>query len=169
MASPSLSLGQMAKEMLSPWTRGTGQACFLPRHLPQRGAHTTALVFPSCQLGRCFHLSAEGVGDTCLATGLLFVPRQAILLPERFPTPRPTAPSLLRGRRTVPSPHMHLGSAMTDVCNHASLSGRRDARAKSISLHAGIFHRAAGTSSGMQQQHPQTQLRFPDKCCHFPG
>ena len=32
-------------------------------------------------------------------------------------------------------------------------------------LHSGIFHRDAETSSGKQQQHPQTQLTFPNECC----
>ena len=34
------------------------------------------------------------------------MPWQAILCPECFPTPRPRAPSLLRGRRAAPSPHL---------------------------------------------------------------
>ena len=95
--------------------------------------------------------------------------QQAILLPERFPTPRPTAPSLPRGQRAASSPHLLLGSAVTDVCNTASLSGRGNARAKSISLHAGIFHRAAEASSGKPQQHLQTQLSFPKICSALPG
>ena len=40
------------------------------------------------------------------------MPRQAILLPQRFPNPRPTGPSLPRGRRAAPSPHLILGSAV---------------------------------------------------------
>lgn len=80
---------------------------------------------------------------------LLFVPRQAILLPVRFRTPRPRAPSLLRGRRPAPSPHL------------ASLSGRGDARAKGISLHAGTFHRAAETSSGNSSSIPKPYSDVP--------
>ena len=86
-----------------------------------------------------------------------------------FSTSRPMAPSLPRGRHAAPSPHLLLGSAVTDVCSHASLSGRGDAWAKSISLHAGILLCAAETCSGKQQQHPQTQLRFPKECCAFAG
>ena len=36
--------------MLYTWTRGTGQACLLPRPLPQSGARAPALVVPSCVL-----------------------------------------------------------------------------------------------------------------------
>ena len=95
-------------------TRGTRQACLLPRLLPQIGARAPALVVPSCLLKEQpgFLLYAQGAGDTCLATGLLFLPRQAILLPERFPNPSPTAPSLPRRRCAAPSPHLLRGSAV---------------------------------------------------------
>ena len=50
VASPWLHHGQVAKELLSPWDKGSGQACFLPRLLPQSGALSPALIFPSCCL-----------------------------------------------------------------------------------------------------------------------
>ena len=53
---------------------------------------------------------------------------------------------------------MLLGSAVTDVCDHASLSGRGDAQAKRIKLNAGLLHRAVETSSGKQQ----TETHTPD-------
>ena len=74
-----------------------------------------------------------------------------------FPDPTANGSISSPGPCAAPSPHL------------ASLSGRGDARAKSISLHAGILHRASETSSGKQQQHPQTQLSFPKECCAFPG
>ena len=67
----------------------------------------------------------------------------------------------------MPSPHLLLRSAVTDVCNHASLSGRGDARAKSISLHAGIFHRAAETSSASSSSIPKPNSDIPRMLC-FP-
>ena len=61
----------------------------------------------------------------------------------------------------MPSPHLLLGRAVTDECNHASLSGRGDATAKSISLHAGTFHRAAETSSVSSSSIPKPKSVFP--------
>ena len=89
---------------------------------------------------------------------------------NRFQTRKPTTPALLLGQRAATSTDMLLGSAVIDV----SLSLRffpeaqprfslrpRGARAKRILLHAGIFHRAAETSSGKQQQQPRPKSHFP--------
>ena len=92
----------------------------------------------------------------------LCLPGPALLLRNRFQTRRPTAPALLPGHRAARSTDMLLGSAVKDVSlslrlfpqAQARFSLRqRGARAKRISLHAGIFHHAAETSSGIQLQH----------------
>ena len=92
----------------------------------------------------------------------LCLPGPALLLRNRFQTRRPTAPALLPGQRAAPSTDMLLGSAGKDVSLSLRLFPQaqprfslrqRGARAKRISLHAGIFHHAAETSSGIQLQH----------------
>ena len=138
----------------------------LPRLLPLRGAHAPALVVPSCLLSIQAPSLRQGVGDTCLATGLLFVPRQAILLPDRFPTPRPRAPSLLWRRRAAPSPHLLLGNVVTDVCNHASQAeGMLVQRVfRSMRVSSTVLRRLAQASSSSIPY----QLRYPKECCAFP-
>ena len=54
-------------------TRGTGQASLLPRLLPQRGARTPSLSSPHVDLADRLPSLRTGSGDTCLATGLMFV------------------------------------------------------------------------------------------------
>ena len=78
-----------------------------------------------------------------------------------FPDPKANSSSLPRRRRAVPSAHLLLGIAVTDVCYHASLSGRRDARAKSISLHAGIFHRARRIAQASRSSIPNRNSDVP--------
>ena len=88
--------------------------------------------------------------------------RGALLLRNRFQNRRSTAPALLRGQRAAPSTDMLLGSAVKHVSLSLSLFPQvqarfslrqRGARAKRISLHAGLFHHAAQNSSGIQLQH----------------
>ena len=61
VVSASSGCGTWWQAQVCPWdrwprrccplgTRGTGQACLLPRFLPQSGAHAPALVVPSCLL-----------------------------------------------------------------------------------------------------------------------
>ena len=96
-------------------TRGTGKAFLLPRLLPQIGARSPAQSSPHVSLAARLRLSAQGVGDTCLATGPLFLSGPALQLRDRFPTTRPMAPSLLLGQLAALSPDRLLGSPVTDM------------------------------------------------------
>ena len=149
-------MGQVAKDMLSP------SACLLPRLLSQSGAGVPDLMVPSCLLRIQPSISPHRERVTrvlppacCSYHGRL----------SCFPSDsRPQGQRLLLfpgGGVLRLNPHLTLGSAVTDVCNHASLSGRGDARAKSISLHAvssTILRRLAQSSSSSS---PKANCDFP--------
>ena len=120
MASPRLPSGQLAKELLSPCSQNHRKG--LPyAQIPSSDWSTLPCpIVPSCLLAAGLRLSAQGEGDTCLATGPLFPPGPSLLLRDRFPTTRPMTPSLFLGQRAALTRDRLLGSAVT----HKSLSLR---------------------------------------------
>ena len=98
LGSTSLHQGQVAKELLCPWAQGpkTGlpSAQTPCSKWSTRACPSGPLVSPE-QPG--VRLSAQGAGDTCLATGPLFLPGAGSLASRPFPRTRPTVPSLLQG------------------------------------------------------------------------
>ena len=141
---PGMAPGSMPKSALRAVVRGDAvpllpEAQDRPAFCPDSFLRVEHATLPSSSplvsLAARFRLSAQGAAYTCLATSLLFLPGQALLLPDRFPTTRPTAPSLLWGRHAAPAPDLLLGSVVTVVSlslrpfqmwNHASLLGKED-------------------------------------------
>ena len=106
VASACLPQGQVAKKLMSPWPRGSGQACFLPRLLPKSGARGLPYSSPPFSLAaRPLSLHWERV--------ILVLP--ALLLRNPFQSRRPTVPDLLHGQRAAPSTDMLLGTAVKNV------------------------------------------------------
>ena len=190
--SPSLPFGHVAKEKLSPWHQrqrtGLPSAQSPSSDWSTRPCPSRPLMSP-WQPG--FHLSAQKAGDSCLSTGLLFVPRQALLLPERFPAPRLKAPSLLLGRRAALNHSWLLSqsegmlgqrvfrsmrASSTELQRQAAAASpnatlisqgtlcfpRGDALAKRLSLYAGFSNRVTGL-----RQAAAARRTFLSECCAF--